>query len=222
MVEAVIFDMDGVLIDTVESAYAARKAVLGGYGVNISDIPDPHEEAHKGVSAVQLLSAVKEYCGIDIDRDEYLQKIVVKMSDSLVGANATADPELVQLLETLKNNQIPLAIATSSSKMSADMKLRILKVEHFFDAIITADDVSEHKPSPAPYLAAIDRLGVEAVNCVVIEDSAAGVKSGLAASAIVMGFNKYNADKSSLEGTVTTIDSWNKITLERLNTLAVT
>jgi HAD superfamily hydrolase (TIGR01509 family) len=216
MIEAAIFDMDGVLIDSNDVAYHARAAVLRESGVDITDIPDPHNEAHKGTSASRLITAVKEHTGVSIDPAEYARKMYGGMADALRAAGVTADPELIALLHEFQAAHIPMGIATSGRRPGVDIKLGFLGIEPFFDVIVTADDVSEHKPNPASYITAMGRLGVQPANCLVFEDSKAGVQAGLAAGATVIGFSKYTADKTPIEGTAMTIDSWGQLDLDQL------
>lgn len=222
MVEAVIFDMDGVLIDSVASVYRVKTKILNDdYGIDITSVPDPHNEAHKGGSLTTLIKAVYDNKGIQIDENELTGKVVAGVYDDLKENYVTANPDLLDFLNDLKKHNIPVAIATSAARISTDNKLRILGLSDFFDAIITTDDIQDHKPHPEAYLAAIQRLGVSAPKCIVFEDSTAGIQAGNAAGAVVIGVTKYNDDKTTLANTALTIDDWRDISFNRLNRLIV-
>lgn len=216
MIEAVIFDVDGVLINSVEVAYGSKTKVLQEYGVNLADVPDPHGEDHKAASAKTLLEAVESHSGQAIDRAEFISKVGHRIYEDLKKSGVSADPNLVRLLSELRENNVPLAIVTSNAKKSVHNKLKILGIESFFTVIINADDVKAHKPHPEPYLTAISRLGANAANCIVFEDSLAGVQSGVAAGAVVIGFTQYNADKSPLKGATICIDGWGDVSYGEL------
>ena len=222
MIEAVIFDMDGVLIDSVASVYRVKTKILhDDYDIDITSVPDPHNEAHKGGSIATLIKAVYEYNGAQIDENELTDKIVANVYDDLKENNVTADPVLLDFLNDLKEHTIPVAVATSASRISTDNKLRLLGLSDFFDEIITTDDVKDHKPHPESYLAAIQRLGVSAPKCIVFEDSVAGIQAGNAAGATVIGITKYNTDKTLLANTALTIDDWKDISFSLLESLVV-
>jgi beta-phosphoglucomutase-like phosphatase (HAD superfamily) len=107
---AVVFDMDGVLIDSVEAAYRVRQQLLAEHGVDLAKIPDPHGEAHKGSSARDLLTAVEHSTGVHIDEDAFVTAAVPAQSKELQGART--DPDLAALLEELERHGIPCAVAS--------------------------------------------------------------------------------------------------------------
>ncbi len=222
MIEAVVFDMDGVLIDSVASAYRVKSKILKeDYNIDIESVPDPHDEAHKGGSLTNLLKAVHKNAGVRIDEDEFIDKVVTKMYDDLKENYIKADPDLLDFLRDLKNHHVPIAVATSATRQSTDNKLRILGLSDFFDEIITANDVKEHKPHPESYLTAIQRLGASLTKSIVFEDSAAGIQAANAAGAVVVGITKYNIDKTALAGTAVTFDDWKNVNYDILESLVV-
>lgn len=91
---------------------------------------------------------------------------------------------VVQLLELLKANSIPMAIATSNSKVETERRLAVAGIIDFFSKLVTEDDVAEHKPNPAVYLEAAEQLGANPANCIVFEDAPAGVQAAKNANMI--------------------------------------
>ncbi|HEY4964452.1 MAG TPA: HAD family phosphatase [Candidatus Saccharimonadales bacterium] len=222
MIEAVIFDMDGVLIDSIASVYRVKSKILkDDYDIDIVSVPDPHNEAHKGGSITTLLTAVQESTGVHIDESEFTDKIVTSVYNDLKENHVSADPDLLDLLNDLKSRNIPMAVATSASRQSTNNKLRILGLDDFFDEVITTDDIKEHKPHPESYLAALQRLGASPAKSIVFEDSAAGIQAGNAAGAKVIGITKYNSDKSTLVNTALTVNDWNDVSYDKLESLVV-
>lgn len=219
MIEAVVFDVDGVLIDSVPSAHRVKTRLLKEYGVDLEKIPDPHGEQHKGSSSKVLLDAVQEHAGLAIDHKEFSAKASKAIYQDLTDSNICADPGLCHFLNELKENDIKLAIASSGVRRSVENKLKILGIRDFFQVVITANDVTAHKPDPESYLAAMDNLVVDPGKTIVFEDSLAGITAGRAAGATVIGFTQYNDDKPSLKGTALTIDNWGEISLAKLNLL---
>jgi len=95
-------------------------------------------------------------------------------------------PGLIELLSFLRECQIPTAVATSSDRDYTSLSLRAAKLESWFDNLVTGDQVVNGKPAPDIYIEAARRLGVEAVNCVALEDSDAGVLSASAAGMLTV------------------------------------
>src|SRR5450756_2606202 len=112
MIEAAIFDMDGVVIDSLEVSYRARAKVLQDYGVNLDTVPDPHEEQHKGASMPDLLLAVKQHTGVELRDAELSPKIRHAIFSDLEKSNVSVDPDLLRLLGHLQSHKVPLAICT--------------------------------------------------------------------------------------------------------------
>jgi len=219
MMKAAIFDMDGVLIDSISTAHRVRTKVLRQYGLELQDIPDPHNEGHKGTSLANLVKAVKDHHGIDIDFEELKNQVSPMIQEDLKNNNVVVDPQLVDFLHELKDHGVLLAVATSSVKRSADDKLEILGIGDLFDVVVTADDVKDHKPHPASYLAAIKELDIAPTQAIVFEDSHTGVAAGLAAGATVVGVSIHNPDKSALSGVAKMIDNWNEVSYRDISEL---
>ncbi|MCD8386072.1 MAG: HAD family phosphatase [Bacteroidales bacterium] len=186
--KAVLFDLDGVLIDT-EGIYSNFWATTGrDFGVE-----DP-EFAHKikGTTLAQIL-----------DRNfpkEMHQRIIDVLVDFEHNMRYEIFPGAMELLQELRDRHIPTAIVTSSG----DQKMQRLWEQHpgfrdYFTAVITDADVTRSKPDPQPYLVAAERLGIAPEDCYVIEDSFTGVESGRRAGAKVIAIATTNP-ASSLEG----------------------
>lgn len=222
MIDAAIFDMDGVLIDSVPSTYRVKSKVLKeDYGIDITLVPDPHGEAHKGGSLITIIAAVKKYNGVEIDESTFIPKVVAGIYQDLQDRGVKADPNLVKFLEELKAHGVAIAVATSATRESTENKLRILGIKDFFRVIITTDDITEHKPHPESYIVAMERLHVLPAKSFVFEDSVQGVEAGRGAGAKVIGVTNYNSDKTSLHGTALNIDNWTQMNYQKLLSLLV-
>lgn len=219
MVKAVIFDMDGVLIDSVELGHIRRKRILAQYNVDLDAVPDPQGEAHRAASLKTLLSSVENHYGIRIDYDEFARIAREHIHEDFQQYNISSDPGLVAFLKELRQHEVTCAIVSSGLREGVDIKLDILGIKQYFSTIITAADVKEHKPHPESYLYALKKLNLAPSDCVVFEDSVTGVKAGLAAGCRVIGFTQYNPLKEPLPGVVATVKNWSEMgydTLERL------
>lgn len=209
MVKAVIFDMDGVLIDSVHIALKIRQTLLAGYGVDLDSVPDPQGENHRAASLKSLLSSVQSHTGIHINQDEFAKLSTESMRKEL--QRHSVDPKLVAFLQQLKQHNITCAIATSGRREVVEIKLEILGIGSYFSVVVTGDDVHDHKPNPAAYLYTMEKLGLSAEECIVIEDSMTGVTAGVADGCKVIGFIGYNPSEEPLQDVGLTIQKWSDI-----------
>ena len=221
MIKAVIFDMDGVLIDSVELGFRARKKLLAQYNVDLDTVPDPQDEGHRAASLKSLLASIKNHSGVHIDHDEFARISRAHMRKDLEESGISADPELIEFLKDLKQHNITCAIVSSGLREGLDVKLEILGIRQYFSLIVTGSDVNEHKPHPAPYLYALKKLKLPAKDCVIFEDSLTGVQAAQAANCRVIGFTKYNPPKKQLDGVVATINKWNEISYSQLEHMLI-
>ena len=215
MIEAVIFDMDGVLIDSIASAHRAKSALLQRLGIDIDTVPDPHNEHHRGASLQTFLDAVERHHQIQINRHQFARDAIQYVYEDLQRQQVSADVDLIHLLKGLRQEGVPCAITSSGLRQSVNNKLHILGIKNYFQVIVSGDDVVEHKPNPASYLYTIEQLGVTAEHCIVFEDSRAGVLAGRAAGCTVIGFTGYNS-ASNLPEDIHTVSGWSQVSYKML------
>ncbi|MGZ8755097.1 MAG: HAD-IA family hydrolase [Acidimicrobiia bacterium] len=170
----IIFDLDGVLVDSGSTIEHAWRLLCDEYGLDLDSIGG---ELH-GIRTVDVLAGLLP------------ERVIAKATDRLeeleisLSADAVAVPGAVELIGVLPDNR--WAIATSGSLALASARLTAAKVP-VPRIMITADDVALGKPHPAPYQAAVSALGAEAREVVVFEDSPAGATSARAAGTMVIG-----------------------------------
>lgn len=211
---AMIFDMDGVLINSAHTAYRVRSRLLAGHGIDLNQVPDPHNESHKAASMRDLLAAVHSHTGIEIDQAEFSKASVSAMYEAL--RSEQAEPGLLALLESLRTQGVPLAIASGGRSESVQKKLEILGIANYFKVIVTASDVANHKPHPEPYLEAARGLEIAPERCVAIEDSVAGVIAGKAAGCTVIGLTLHNESNRPVPGADIKVATWSELSYGRL------
>lgn len=178
---AVLFDLDGTLVDTEPFWMAEEHALAESFGGTwttdqaVACIGNPIP-----VSAARL----RDEAGVGLPVEEIVQRLLGGVVDR-VRAAVPWQPGARELLAALAGAGTPLALVTMSYRSLADAVLADL-APGTFGAVVTGDEVTHGKPDPEPYLTGAARLGVDAARCVVVEDSPAGIASGLAAGSTVV------------------------------------
>src|SRR3954452_8021818 len=186
---AVLFDMDGTLVETEELWGEAMFELAARLGGRMSD---EARAATVGTSmrvAMQILHAdigvLRTDAELQADADWVEDRTARLMADGVAWR-----PGAPELLRSVRAAGLATALVTTTSRAVADIVLRSIRDalgQDPFDITVCGDEVPARKPDPAPYLQAMQALGVDPAECVVIEDSAAGIASGLAAGVAVLG-----------------------------------
>ncbi|KAG0709811.1 HAD-like domain-containing protein [Suillus ampliporus] len=188
-VDAVLFDMDGTLVDSTAGVIGAWETFAETYpGLDVQKILS----SSHGVRTVDNL---RKYCGLtceaELEREAgRFEEAIVTSSKANGGKGITLLPGVRSIIDELvpgRNNPKPCwAIVTSATRAYASAALEIAGIPTP-DAFVTAEDVPQGKPYPDPYLLGAQKCGVPPEKCLVVEDAPAGVASGLAAGCAVIG-----------------------------------
>jgi HAD superfamily hydrolase (TIGR01509 family) len=176
--DAIIFDMDGVLVDSEPLWKIAMEEVFSGLGSKLNK-EDFQKTVGLRIDEVIHFWNVTENWGV-IDESKVEEDIISKMEE-LIKKNPFPLKGVVETLSYLKSKRLKIGLATSSSKRLINAVLNSLNIKEFFDFTWSAEDESHGKPHPAVYLSVAKALDVSPTKCLVIEDSYNGVISGLAA-----------------------------------------
>ena len=176
--EAVIFDMDGVLIDSEPLWKIAMEEVFSGLGSRLKK-EDFQKTVGLRIDEVIHYWNIKENWGVR-DESEVEEAIIVKM-ESLIAAQPAALEGVIDTLNYLKLRNIPIGLATSSSSRLIKVVLDKLEIKHLFNFVHSAEMEQFGKPHPAVYLSVAKKLAVLPEKCLVIEDSLNGIISAKAA-----------------------------------------
>jgi sugar-phosphatase len=176
--EAVIFDMDGVLIDSEPLWKIAMEEVFHSLGSTLTKA-DFQKTVGLRIDEVVHFWNKHENWGVENEQDVE-EAIIVKMIE-LISKNASPLSGVIETLTYLKNSGIKIGLGTSSSSRLIQVVLSELNIKHFFDFTHSAETEAFGKPHPAVYLTVAEHLNVSPNNCLVIEDSFNGVIAGIAA-----------------------------------------
>jgi HAD superfamily hydrolase (TIGR01509 family) len=182
-VAAVIFDMDGLLLDSETLARAAFDDTCGHFGLGeqtalFMQCVGTNQERGKHVLREGLRGKADDVAF----GQHWNAKCVEYMSDAEIPLKTGA----AELLQELKGAGVPMAVATSTSNPRATQMLQNAGMLQVFDAVVSGDQVTRSKPLPDIYLRAAELLGVRAGGCLALEDSENGVRSALAAGMTVI------------------------------------
>lgn len=186
---AVIFDLDGVIVDTAKYHYLAWKKLANQLGF---DFTIEQNELLKGVSRAKSLEILLEIGKIQLSNEEK-EKFMYQKNEHYLSFISKMDeremlPNILMILQYLKEKNI--AIALGSASKNAKLILETLQITHFFDVIIDGNEVSKAKPDPEVFLLAAHRLNKKSEECIVIEDASAGIEAANAAKMLSIGIGE--------------------------------
>lgn len=177
---AVLFDLDGVIIDTTELHYRVWEEFARAHG----HVPSREElVATNGRRSGEVLRA---WFGEGLSEEQvaaWVRECETLVSRRLATEPVAAVPGVREFIEALRRAGVPRAVGTSATSMNAELALSRLGLEEMFDARVTAADVVRGKPDPEVYLKAASALGVAPTECLVFEDAVLGVRAARAAGA---------------------------------------
>ncbi len=185
MTGAVIFDCDGVLVDSEVISAVVEVELLADYGVTIT-VEDIYDH-FVGLSKASMTEALHRGWGVALPEAFWSSR------RDLVAARFAAEgrsvPGIVGVLDDLADRGVPKAVASSSTPGSIARKLRVTGLSDYFGHhVYSAEHVDHGKPAPDLFLYAAAQLGVDPAECVVVEDARPGVEAGVAAGMSVVGF----------------------------------
>lgn len=186
MIKAVIFDLDGVIVDTAHYHYIAWKRLASEFGITLTP---QHNELLKGVSRMRSLEIILELGNIQLPEPEK-EALADKKNKWFIEYIESIRPKEIfpgvkeMLVDCRKKN---LKVALASSSKNAPRVIELLGVANLFDTMVDGTMITHTKPDPEIFLLAANRLGVSPDKCVVFEDAEAGVEAALAAGMKCVG-----------------------------------
>lgn len=184
MIKAVIFDMDGVLIEAKDWHYDALNRALRLFGFEISRYA--HLTTYDGLPTSKKLEMLSLESGLPRELHGFINEMKQAYTMELV--HSLCKPRFVHeyALSKLSAMNYKLAVASNSIRQSMEVMLKKARLDVYLDHVMSASDVTQGKPSPEIYQKTIARLGVEPHECLIVEDNENGIRAATAAGAHVL------------------------------------
>jgi 16S rRNA pseudouridine516 synthase len=172
--EAVIFDLDGTLIDSMGMWGEIDIEYLERFGI---EVPENLQRDLEGLRFTEVAEYFRDRFGIK-DSVEEIGKTWIDMAEYKYRHDIPLKPGVREFIRQMADNGIRMAIASSNHKRLIEEILRIHGISEYFDVITTCDDVTANKPEPDVYLYTAEKLGTSPSSCLVFEDIPIGIRSG--------------------------------------------
>lgn len=186
MIQAVIFDLDGVIVDTAHYHFIAWQRLAKELGIGFTQ---KDNERLKGVSRMRSLEIILEIGGVSLSKEK-MEELATKKNGWFVEYIEAIKPEEIfpgvkPMLQQLRKQGYKVALASSSK--NAEMVLRLLQISELFEVMVDGTMITHSKPDPEIFLLAAKKLNILPPHCVVFEDAEAGVEAALAAGMKCVG-----------------------------------
>jgi len=192
MIEAIIFDMDGTLVDTEPFNSEIEKCQ---FRLNQIPVSDEEHQKYLGTASDVMWMEIAERHNLQIPVDELIEQ---NRTESLRYFNEIEEipvmPGLVDLLEKMQTRKYPMAVASSSTPEMIDLILHKTNLKKYFQVLVSAEEAGKSKPEPDVFLLAARKLGIDPKNCMVIEDSKNGIAAARAAGMSCIAYQGPGTD----------------------------
>lgn len=209
-----IFDLDGVIVDTAKYHFLAWKKLANSIDVNFTETQN---EQLKGVSRVKSLEKILSWGNKTISEDEFMALMAKKNDDYLSYIDKMGESEILPDVPKILNhlNENNQGVALGSASKNARKILQKVNLISNFQAIVDGNDVSKAKPDPEVFLIGAKALNQKPENCIVFEDSVAGVQAANNANMISIGIG----DKTVLSEADYVFKDFTEISIEFIEEL---
>ena len=189
-IKAVLFDLDGVLVDAREWHFDALNQALEVFGYKITR--EEHESFYNGLPTFKKLEKLSEEKGLPASLHQLIYDLKQQHTKRSLHGNTRPSFEKQLMLKRLKNAGLKLAVCSNSIKETVDVMLENALIKDYFDLLLSNQDVKQNKPHPEIYLTAMERLGVLPEQTIIVEDAPHGVAAAKASGAKVIVVDNAN------------------------------
>lgn len=209
MLKGIIFDMDGVLINTEPMHYKIWKETFRRRGVNVEY---DHYKECIGSTAAYLMDLIYKYYQVDFREDFSIRQEMMNVKNEIINKEGFPQIEGVpEMLRRLRKSGFTMAVASSSPQYYIEQAMKAMKVEKCFDLLFSGERVENPKPAPDVFLAAAERIGLKPEECLVVEDSTNGCRAAKAAGMVCLGYKNPDSGNQDLEIADCIVEDYNVV-----------
>jgi len=213
-VKGVIFDMDGVIIDSEPIHVKLEKEIIEEAG---GDYAKLKPEDFMGTTDVQMWSTIKEQFGLKLSVEELINICRERFIQTI--PQIPLVDNVLDFMAALRNNGYKLGLASSNNERAVETVRNQFGLDQYIEVFVNGEAVSKGKPDPEIFLTAAKLLGLQPEDCLVIEDSRNGVLAAKAAGMRCIGFQNKNSGRQDLSKADLIVTSFKNLTIEDIKNL---
>ncbi len=183
-IKAILFDLDGVLVDMPDGHYEALNKALAMFGAKIE--PEEHMSFFNGLSTKKKISQLEEQGRLPGGLSEFINTIKQQYTKEIIPKYCVPDYSKIIMIKELKNKGLVLGCCSNSIRETLDIMLKSSQLYEYFDLILGNDEITHQKPHPEIYLKAFETLKLKPEECLIVEDAPHGIASAKASGAKVL------------------------------------
>lgn len=215
MIQTVIFDMDGVIVDT-ETVH--RYAYFKQFEELNIEVPEEMYTSLTGLSTRNTFQKLKEHFQLEHDVEDLILRKRAIFNDAFDSKEDLTLLEGVErLIKDFHQNGLQLIVASSASKVTIDRVFRRFELHQYFTHIVSGEDFPKSKPHPAIFEHAASLSVATKENCIVIEDSTNGVKAAKAAGILCIGYNSFHSKDQDLTLADFIVNHFDELNFEKVS-----
>lgn len=209
MIQTIIFDMDGVIVDT---ELVHRYSYFKQFGELDIHVPEDMYTSFTGLSTRNTFQILKDYFNLEQDVEDLILRKRAIFNDAFDNKDdLTLLDGVENLIKDFHRNGMQLIVASSASKVTINRVFKRFDLHQYFTHIVSGEDFPKSKPHPAIFLHAASLSVAPKENCIVIEDSTNGVKAAKAADIFCVGYNSLHSKDQDLSSADVVINHFDEL-----------
>jgi len=213
MLEAIIFDMDGVLVDSEYTYFQSKSQILSEAG---HEVEDSYHFQFMGTTSDYMWEKMKQEFSLPLSVAEYIQQMTALRQAMIKRDGIRVIPHVQEFVKGLSQAGLKLAVASSSSLAEIKVNLAEIGLSEYFSEVVSTEDVEHSKPAPDVYLATAERIGIMPENCLGIEDTKNGTGAVRNAGMVCVGFANQAFPKQDLAFADRVVSSFSELDADSL------